>query len=65
MNRGAIKKHEEKVININKDYTIFWFVDVEKTSNDSAKWTSTVWFEDGSIVDKKTFYDKDKYHWPS
>ncbi|MDU0936932.1 MAG: hypothetical protein E7A88_00140 [Dermabacter sp.] len=54
-----------KVININKDYTIFWFVDVEKTSNGSAKWTSTVWFEDGSIVDKKTFYDKDKYHWPS
>lgn len=65
LNRGGIKKHEEKVININKDYTIFWFVDVEKTSNGSAKWTSTVWFEDGSIVDKKTFYDKDKYHWPS
>ncbi|MFW3634616.1 hypothetical protein [Staphylococcus caprae] len=65
LNRGGIKKHEEKVININKDYTIFWFVDVEKTSNGSAKWTSTVWFEDGNIVDKKTFYDKDKYHWPS
>ncbi|EZZ39511.1 hypothetical protein V111_02652, partial [Staphylococcus aureus Tur-20] len=26
---------------------------------------STVWFEDGSIVDKKEFYDNDKYHWSS
>ncbi|EGQ3127494.1 hypothetical protein H2494_002354 [Staphylococcus pseudintermedius] len=65
LNRGGIKRHEEKVININKEYSIYWFVDVEKMTNGGAKWTSTVWFEDGSIVDKKEFYDNDKYHWSS
>lgn len=65
INRGGIKRHEEQVTNINKEYSIYWFVDVEKMTNGGAKWTSTVWFEDGSIVDKKKFYDNDKYHWSS
>lgn len=65
LNRGDIKRHEERVININKDYAIYWLVDIEKTSSGGAKWTSTVWFDDGSIADSKVFYDRDKYHWSS
>ena len=65
LNRGAIKKHEQKVININKNHTIFWFVDVEKRNESEAYWTSTVWFEDGELLDRKKFVDKDKFHWPS
>ena len=64
LNRGAIKKHEDKVIRINKDYTIYWFIDIEKTKSDSAYWTSTVWFEDGALAEKQKFYDKDKFKWP-
>lgn len=63
LNRGEIKKHEEKIITINKDYTVLWFIDIKKAENDSAYWTSTVWFEDGSLIDQKKFYDKDKFHW--
>lgn len=63
LNRGSIKRHEEKIININQDYTVLWFIDIEKTDTDSAYWSSTVWFDDGSIVDKKKFYDKDKFFW--
>ena len=58
------KKHEEKVININQNHTIYWFVDVEKhRDSGGAYWTSTVWFEDGSLLDEKKFYDKSKFHW--
>ncbi|MCG1060635.1 hypothetical protein PZN54_11100 [Staphylococcus capitis] len=64
LNRGGIKKHEEKVININQNHTIYWFVDVEKhRDSGGAYWTSTVWFEDGSLLDEKKFYDKSKFHW--
>lgn len=64
LNRGAIKKHEDKVVKINKDYTIYWFIDIEKNENDSAYWTSTVWFEDGALAEKQKFYDKAKFKWP-
>ncbi|MBZ5280819.1 hypothetical protein QCE96_08195 [Staphylococcus aureus] len=63
LNRGDIRKLESKVININKDYTVLWFVDIEMQNNGSAKWTSTVWFEDGELLDEKVFHDKDKFHW--
>ncbi|MDW3953386.1 hypothetical protein QI339_12245 [Staphylococcus saprophyticus] len=65
LNRGAIKKHEDKVTRINKDHTIYWFIDIEKTKEDSAYWTSTVWFEDGALAEKQKFYDKDKFKWPN
>ncbi|HCU8763828.1 TPA: hypothetical protein OVG04_002641 [Staphylococcus aureus] len=64
LNRGAIKKHEDKVTNVNQGHTIYWFVDVEKhRESGGAYWTSTVWFEDGSLVDEQKFYDKSKFHW--
>ncbi|MCH4401729.1 hypothetical protein MKR48_08440 [Staphylococcus haemolyticus] len=66
LNRGGIKKHEDKVTNINQAHTIYWFVDVEKhRDSGGAYWTSTVWFEDGELLDKKKFYDKSKFHWPN
>lgn len=63
LNRGAIKKHENKVVNINEEHTIYWFIDIEKTKDDSAYWTSTVWLEDGTLAEKQKFYDKDKFYW--
>ncbi|HHX0046044.1 hypothetical protein L6D11_13920 [Staphylococcus aureus] len=63
LNRGSIKHHEEKVISINQDFTVLWFIDIEKVDNGSAYWTSKVWFEDGELIDEKKFYDKSKFHW--
>lgn len=62
-NRGVIKKLETKVTAINKDHTIIWFVDIEKLDR-GAKWTTSVWFEDGELLDEKVFQDRTSFHWP-
>ena len=63
LNRGSIKRHEDKVIHINKDHTVYWYVDIERKGKKGAFWTSTVWFEDGTVADKRKFYDKSQFHW--
>lgn len=62
LNRGSIKNHEERVTIANKDHTIYWFVNVEKHKG-GAYWTSTVWFEDGDLFERKKFNDKDEFYW--
>lgn len=63
INKGELRKAEEYVSKINADETILWFVDIIKQEDETAIWYMTVWRNNGSIVIKKSFHDKNKFRW--
>ena len=63
INRGALKKAEEYIANINMQEPVLWFVDIVKQENDTAIWYMTVWDNKHQIITEKSFHDYNKFNW--
>lgn len=62
-NRQDMRKFEEKVIEINKQQPIYWYVSIELQSDFSAIWKSEVYNIDGEILLEQTFHDSSSFRW--
>lgn len=63
INKGALKKEEDYVSNINMEEPILWFVDIIKQADDTAIWNMTVWDKNNQIITQKSFHDYNKFRW--
>lgn len=63
INKGALKKAEEYISNINMKEPILWFVDIEKQDDETAIWYMTVWDDKHNILIQQSFHDYNKFIW--
>lgn len=63
INRGGLLEFEKKISKFNRYYTVLWFVNIQKQDDDTAKWHTTVWKDDGDEYASQTFHDKHRFVW--